>query len=71
LIRPTSPSKNNLPPVDKENPAGPKDTSVAPGDEPRKFDSTGMFHWCPARPMDDALMVRNISLISKYACLLM
>lgn len=22
-----------------------------------RYDSTGMFHWCPARPMEDVLMV--------------
>ena len=22
-----------------------------------KYDSTGMFHWCPARPMEDCMLV--------------
>lgn len=26
-------------------------------DEPRKFDSTGMFHWCPDRPLNETLLV--------------
>ncbi|XP_043234369.1 calcium-activated potassium channel slowpoke-like isoform X13 [Amphibalanus amphitrite] len=24
-----------------------------------KYDSTGMFHWCPARPMEDCMLDRN------------
>ncbi|XP_059162077.1 calcium-activated potassium channel subunit alpha-1-like isoform X3 [Physella acuta] len=30
-----------------------------PMDEPRKFDSTGMFHWCPDRPLNDTLLDRS------------
>ncbi|KAK3091427.1 hypothetical protein FSP39_019809 [Pinctada imbricata] len=58
---PTSPSKGSLPPIDKDGAvAPPKDSSVAPGDEPRKFDSTGMFHWCPPRDLlADAVMERE------------
>ena len=25
-----------------------------------EYDSTGIFHWCPARPMDEALLSRYI-----------
>ncbi|XP_069123126.1 calcium-activated potassium channel slowpoke-like isoform X6 [Argopecten irradians] len=61
---PQSPSKATLPPLesggggnkDKE-PVWPKD--AGPSEEPRKFDSTGMFHWCQARPLEDALMDRD------------
>ncbi|BFZ03423.1 hypothetical protein BsWGS_06464 [Bradybaena similaris] len=28
-------------------------------DEPRKFDSTGMFHWCPDRPLNETLLDRS------------
>ncbi|CAL1545839.1 unnamed protein product [Lymnaea stagnalis] len=28
-------------------------------DEPRKFDSTGMFHWCADRPLNDTLLDRS------------
>ena len=43
------------------------------GDEPRRFDSTGMFHWCPARSLDDAIMVSTcvieiIGLVGKTGC---
>ncbi|XP_056020344.1 calcium-activated potassium channel subunit alpha-1-like isoform X3 [Ostrea edulis] len=58
--QPTTPSAAALPPL--QDPVS-LDHSVAPGDEPRKFDSTGMFHWCPARPLIDARMhidVENI-----------
>src|SRR5699024_903867 len=24
-----------------------------------KYDSTGMFHWCPARPIEDCILDRN------------
>lgn len=24
-----------------------------------KYDSTGMFHWCPAKPIEDCLLDRN------------
>ncbi|KAJ8319315.1 hypothetical protein KUTeg_004406 [Tegillarca granosa] len=57
---PTSPSKANLPSLEKETAwVAPKDSSVAPGEEPRKFDSTGMFHWCQNRQLNDALMDRD------------
>ena len=36
------------------------DQSVAPGEEPRKFDSTGMFHWCPNRKLEKSVMVSPI-----------
>lgn len=25
-----------------------------------KYDSTGMFHWCPAQNLDDCILVVNI-----------
>ncbi|XP_056020350.1 calcium-activated potassium channel slowpoke-like isoform X8 [Ostrea edulis] len=56
LAMPTTPSAAALPPL--QDPVS-LDHSVAPGDEPRKFDSTGMFHWCPARPLIDARMDRE------------
>ncbi|KAK3777100.1 hypothetical protein RRG08_004267 [Elysia crispata] len=28
-------------------------------DEPRKFDSTGMFHWCQDRPLNECLLDRS------------
>ena len=53
VYRPTTPNVAALPPLSQEN----QDPSVGPGDEPRKFDSTGMFHWCPSRPLIQARMV--------------
>ena len=70
ISRPTSPSKQQLPLLEKEPVDTQNDQSVAPGEEPRKFDSTGMFHWCPSRPLDTAVMVCiylilwNVSLVS-------
>ncbi|XP_053392649.1 calcium-activated potassium channel slowpoke-like isoform X3 [Mercenaria mercenaria] len=59
---PTSPSKALLPTMEKENteiPPAPWNLSSEKSDEPRKFDSTGMFHWCPGRPIEEAIMDRN------------
>lgn len=28
-----------------------------PTNDPRKFDSTGMFHWCPEQPLSTCLVV--------------
>ena len=36
------------------------DQSVAPREEPRKFDSTGMFYWCPNRKLEKSVMVSPI-----------
>ncbi|XP_071128802.1 calcium-activated potassium channel slowpoke-like isoform X4 [Mytilus edulis] len=58
-LGPTSPSKQHLPPLEKEPVDTSNDQSVAPGEEPRKFDSTGMFHWCPSRPLETAVMDRD------------
>nr|XP_022313788.1 calcium-activated potassium channel subunit alpha-1-like isoform X2 [Crassostrea virginica] len=55
LAMPTTPNVAALPPLSQEN----QDPSVGPGDEPRKFDSTGMFHWCPSRPLIQARMDRE------------
>lgn len=55
LAMPTTPTVAALPPLSQES----QDTSVGPGEEPRKFDSTGMFHWCPSRPLIDARMDRE------------
>eukprot|EP00105_Crassostrea_gigas_P042939 XP_019927087.1 PREDICTED: calcium-activated potassium channel slowpoke isoform X17 [Crassostrea gigas] len=52
---PTTPTVAALPPLSQES----QDTSVCPGEEPRKFDSTGMFHWCPSRPLIEARMDRE------------
>jgi hypothetical protein len=57
FFRPTSPSKQQLPPIEKESVDTFNDQSVAPGEEPRKFDSTGMFHWCPNRTLEKSVMV--------------
>ncbi|XP_061193987.1 calcium-activated potassium channel subunit alpha-1-like isoform X1 [Saccostrea echinata] len=57
LAMPTTPNTAILPTLTQD--PVPQDTSVAPGDEPRKFDSTGMFHWCPARPLIEARMDRD------------
>lgn len=53
--QPTTPTVAALPPLSQES----QDTSVCPGEEPRKFDSTGMFHWCPSRPLIEARMDRE------------
>ncbi|XP_067671059.1 calcium-activated potassium channel slowpoke-like isoform X3 [Haliotis asinina] len=37
----------------------PSTDQLTPGEEPRRFDSTGMFHWCPDRPLDDVVIDRN------------
>eukprot|EP00105_Crassostrea_gigas_P022476 XP_011442011.1 PREDICTED: calcium-activated potassium channel slowpoke isoform X14 [Crassostrea gigas] len=55
LAMPTTPTVAALPPLSQES----QDTSVCPGEEPRKFDSTGMFHWCPSRPLIEARMDRE------------
>ncbi|XP_060077745.1 calcium-activated potassium channel subunit alpha-1-like [Ylistrum balloti] len=58
LAMPQSPSKATLPPLEAgKEPIWPKD--AGPSEEPRKFDSTGMFHWCQSRPLEDALMDRD------------
>lgn len=64
--RPQSPSKGALAPIESSK-LDSKDSSNDSGfvakdikqldDEPRKFDSTGMFHWCQARLPEDAIMV--------------
>ncbi|GAB1604804.1 calcium-activated potassium channel subunit alpha-1 isoform X2 [Argonauta hians] len=59
LAMPTSPSKGTSP-TDKGNTSNlPPDMNIVPGEEPRKFDSTGMFHWCPERSIEHVLMDRN------------
>ncbi|CAG5136345.1 unnamed protein product, partial [Candidula unifasciata] len=45
------PSTQNKNPVPAEDPSG--------MEEPRKFDSTGMFHWCPDRPLNETLLDRS------------
>lgn len=30
--------------------------------DPRQFDSTGMFHWCPALPMSACVIVRSFAI---------
>ncbi|XP_048248123.1 calcium-activated potassium channel slowpoke-like isoform X12 [Haliotis rufescens] len=37
----------------------PSTDQLTPGEEPRRFDSTGMFHWCPDRPLDEVVIDRN------------
>lgn len=60
ISKPTSPSKGALPSLDKVSPTNlPPDMNVVPGEEPRKFDSTGMFHWCPERCIEDVIMDRS------------
>ncbi|RUS73310.1 hypothetical protein EGW08_018921 [Elysia chlorotica] len=34
-------------------------TDATVPDEPRKFDSTGMFHWCQDRPLNECLLDRS------------
>jgi hypothetical protein len=29
-----------------------------------KYDSTGMFHWCPARALEDCILVRERALLA-------
>ncbi|XP_052262998.1 calcium-activated potassium channel slowpoke-like [Dreissena polymorpha] len=59
------PSSPSVVPLEKENseiPAAPWTINAEKGgvaDEPRKFDSTGMFHWCPGRHIDEAILDRN------------
>ena len=70
VYRPTTPNVAALPPLSQEN----QDPSVGPGDEPRKFDSTGMFHWCPSRPliqarMVSAMMVSILGMFSLTLCI--
>ena len=61
--RPSSPSKNALQAMEREAsevPSAPWTTAAEKnehGDEPRKFDSTGMFHWCASRSITEAIMV--------------
>ena len=51
--RPSSPTLNDS-----------KDGEEDEGD-PRKFDSTGMFHWCPEQPLSTCLVVSTKYLYSK------
>ncbi|PVD37919.1 hypothetical protein C0Q70_00521 [Pomacea canaliculata] len=37
---------------------------MTPVDEPCKFDSTGMFHWCPDRPIHEVVMDRNQAVLT-------
>ncbi|KAL5018366.1 hypothetical protein ScPMuIL_004088 [Solemya velum] len=60
--KPTSPSKSEGQPVERGSNwfSGMGDAGhSAASEEPRKFDSTGMFHWCPTRLLDEALMDRD------------
>ncbi|XP_052820332.1 calcium-activated potassium channel slowpoke-like isoform X3 [Mya arenaria] len=64
LSMPSSPSKavHGLEREMSEVPVAPWTTVAEKGpvqDEPRKFDSTGMFHWCRGRIIDEAIMDRN------------
>ena len=34
-----------------------------------KYDSTGMFHWCPARSLEDCILVSILSLLSTKSLL--
>ncbi|XP_076459615.1 calcium-activated potassium channel slowpoke-like isoform X2 [Babylonia areolata] len=36
-------------------------------EEPRKFDSTGMFHWCADHPIHEVLMDRNQAMLTGLA----
>lgn len=58
--RPSSPSTPNA--TSPQPPEGDmmdsnQDNSLDPHNDPRKFDSTGMFHWCPERPIEDGFIV--------------
>ena len=62
--RPTSPGKALQPLGEREDteiPPAPWNQHSEKGtsntDEPRKFDSTGMFHWCPVRSLEEAVIV--------------
>ncbi|XP_035826264.1 calcium-activated potassium channel slowpoke isoform X4 [Aplysia californica] len=59
----TSKAVTSFPPSTTLKSKSPSEDSVPPPpppvDEPRKFDSTGMFHWCPDRPLNDCLQDRS------------
>ncbi|XP_071105807.1 calcium-activated potassium channel slowpoke-like isoform X6 [Haliotis cracherodii] len=62
--RPTSASKTSLDGGTSLNLSEaaspvPSTDQLTPGEEPRRFDSTGMFHWCPDRPLDEVVIDRN------------
>ncbi len=31
-----------------------------------KYDSTGMFHWCPARPIEECILVEYTGFVKLY-----
>ena len=37
------------------------DNALDPHNDPRKFDSTGMFHWCAERPIEQGFIVSSAS----------
>ncbi|XP_064622887.1 calcium-activated potassium channel slo-1-like isoform X8 [Lineus longissimus] len=62
--KPNSPTHGALPPIEKGNKeslgphTGINPTAPPPGDQ-RRFDSTGMFHWCPERKFEEILIDRD------------
>jgi hypothetical protein len=63
FFRPSSPTQGALPPIEKGNKeglgllqSGINPSQPPPGDQ-RRFDSTGMFHWCPERKFEEILIV--------------
>ncbi|KAL8592720.1 hypothetical protein ACOMHN_037660 [Nucella lapillus] len=45
----------------------PQAPAAAASEEPRKFDSTGMFHWCPDHPIPEVIMDRNQAMLTGLA----
>ncbi|KAL3876739.1 hypothetical protein ACJMK2_034537 [Sinanodonta woodiana] len=59
LAMPKSPPAGKLPAIEKDPASVPINLALDTTSEPRKFDSTGMFHWCPSRHLEDVIMDRN------------
>ncbi|XP_070187929.1 calcium-activated potassium channel slowpoke-like isoform X2 [Littorina saxatilis] len=55
-------SMRDMPPLPSMSPQ--PDVPSSPTDEPRKFDSTGMFHWSPDHPIHEVLMDRNQAMLT-------
>ena len=58
IFRPSSPTGPII--IPKLEHSAALDINNQPEDDPRKFDSTGMFHWCPEQSLSTCLIVSSI-----------
>ncbi|XP_041362291.1 calcium-activated potassium channel slowpoke-like isoform X2 [Gigantopelta aegis] len=50
--------------ADRLAPSPSGDSHLSASEEPRRFDSTGMFHWCPDRPLEEVVIDRSQASLS-------